>query len=741
MNSDALNSQAINAPPGTSAADAGDTGTPAPAPGGSAGGTSAGGSAGLNGGPLNSAPLNGAPTTTDSGTGTNPGTPGGGDTGGGTTPGTPGGGTQPVYDFEPGPVITPGAGQPVGVGPVARWSLRVVVRGVDLSARLVGTCTVSADESSARVAELSLVPLEAQVQPLQWLGAPIQIYSVHELGDGRTVEVKRFGGVVASPDWDPRAGVLNLTASDTLKSRLEAMTVTAIDQLVGGDWLEEISGEIESHWTYAQQRLETVPAALDMSVDGTLRVTPWQPSATPAYRFGPDAVIDDSLQIDLMSIESLFNRVILTVEYRYQRLRERTHSFSWSHPSGGFCQWIRKTTDLPTVSMVTEAVDGSGWKLLGRVGGTMLPASNSMQNLCPGGGAGAWINNYTGDPFLLGATATVVRRVGQPVTETYEIIVECPASVEALGEQILRDNLSAESEFDVGPWEAMDAAANAEDYKAGTIPPLGATGWGTQEKGGDRILNKDDEALRAGLLRTAYAQAATKIIGSHRATRATFRTPVPSSDLDLVHTVSATANGCTAAGKVAALAFSWDLDTGEDIVEISLAISAGYGSTTTPYAQTPRPAITGLPGYPTGTGLQTQLHDPSNTGAQAYNEKLDGYSGNYSSVIYGSTTVESTVQGSNGTNSAGTTTSSKTNAWGSETTTTTTTDANGNTVTTTSRQESAAMSVSGGDGFPRRFQVTTPDIAAAFTDELKPKTSGRFEVATRGDVLTLEAIP
>lgn len=727
INAAPLNAAAINASAAPTSAASDDTGTPTPAAGGALG------SAGINGGPINSAPINAGPTTTDSGT--DPGTPGGGE------PGTPGGGTQPVYDFEPGPVITPGGGQPVGVGPVARWSLRVVVRGVDLSARLVGTCTVSADESAARVAELSLVPLEAQVQPLQWLGAPIQIYSVHELGDGRTVEVQRFGGVVASPDWNPRAGVLNLTASDTLKARLEAMDVAAIDQLVGGDWLEAISGEIESHWTYAQQRLETVPAALDMAVDGTLRVTPWQPNPTPAYNFGPDAVIDDSLEIDLLSIESLFNRVILTVEYRYQRLRQRSHSFSWSHPAGGFCQWIRKTTDLPTVSMVTEAVNGSGWKLLGQVGGTNLPASDLMQNLCPEGGEGSWVNNYTSDPFLLGMNATLIRRVGQPVTETYEITVECPASVAALGEQILRDNLSAETEFDIGPWEAMDASANAEDYKAGTIPPLGSTDWGTREEGGDRILDKDEASLRAGLLRTAYAQAAVKIIGSHRATRATFRTPVPSSDLDLVHTISASANGCTAAGKVAALAFSWDLDTGEDIVEISLAISAGYGTTTTPYVQTPRPAISGLPSYSTATALHTQLHDPDNTGPQVYDEDLDGYSGNYSAVIHGTKTVESTVQGSGSDAPAGTTTTEQTNTWGSKETTTTTTDDKGNTVTTTSRQESAAMSTSGGDGFARRFKAKSPDIDAAYTDELKPSTSARFEVATRGDVLTLEATP
>ena len=632
-----------------------------------------------------------------------------------------------------------GANELVSFAQSSVWSIRCVVGAVDLSARLTGTVKITVEEGAARVAEFDLIPLESSVSPLAWLGRSVQLYSSQTNAAGSQIEVLRFSGKVASPDWDPRLGILSLTCSDTLKSTLESMEITDIDATVGGYWLEEISGEIESHYDYAQQRMESLPASLDMGVDGALRKTLWQAKSIPDYRFEEGSIIDSSVGIDLMSVDSLYNQVVATVEYRHIRLRQREHTFNWGHPRGSFCGWRLKTSDLPTASMISDALTGTGWSVQ-KLSYTALPNSAPMADLCPGT-EGAWINRYTSDPFVLTESSVVVKRIGQTVTETYTLTVQSSESMAAIGTQVLRESYSAETEFDTDAWEAMDESEDSSDYADVTIPRVTSTSWGDLDENGDRVLDMDESNLRLEILRTAYALSATKILSTHRATRATFSVPVPATGLDVVHTIFASANGCQTQGKVAALTFTWDMDSGEDSVEISLAISAGYGGSTGKYVQPAIPQITGLPTFATSTTLATQLADESSSESD-YNDSLDGYSGNYASVVYGTKTSSvSTTTSDGSTTTKSSSSESATNSFGHTTTTATSEDGSGNKTVTTTTEESAAMSGSGGGTFSRRFQVTTPDIDSAYTDEMTPENAAGFEVAPPVDLLTLEATP
>ena len=627
----------------------------------------------------------------------------------------------------------------IAIPAAAAWSLRCVIGGVDLSARLTGTVKVTAEEGAARVAEIQLIPLDSTVMPLNWLGRQVELYSAQHNPDGSNVETRRFFGKVASPDWDPRLGVLSLTCSDTLKSTLETMALADIDTLVGGYWLEEISGEIESRYDYAQQRMESVPAALDMGVDGQLRLTAWETKASPDFRFDDSSIIDSSLGVDLMSLDSLYNQVIVTAEYRHVRLRQREHTFNWGHPLGSFCAWRQKTSDLPTASMITDAIEGTGGALQ-KLTYMSLPASAPMADLCPGT-EGAWINNYTSDPFVLTMSSVMVRRIGQTITETYTLTIQSSASMSAVGSQVLRETYSAETEFDTSAWEAADESADASSYTDGTIPRVKDTSWGHLDSVGDRILDKDDTALRTKLLQAAYALSSTKILATHRGTRVRFAVPVPAVALDVTHTAYAKANGCAAQGKIASLAFTWSIDTGEDEVEVALAISAGYGGTTDVFTQPSIPEVTDLPAFAKGTALHNQIADQG-TSSESYNDALDGYSGNYTSVIKGTKTITTSTTSSDGsTTTKSESSDSDTDSFGHTSTTTTTEDGQGNKTVTTTKEESATMSSSGGGTFSRRFQATSLDIDAAYTDEMKPTTAATFEVAPPVDLLTLEAIP
>lgn len=609
----------------------------------------------INGAPINALPINGL-AAADQPTPTDP--------------------TAPTIPITPPPSpVEPASTEPVEFPSASGWRLRVLINGVDLTERLTGSVKVTAEESAARLAELSLIPLETEVEPLTWMGRDVQISSIH-VEDETETEIKRFGGKVSSPAWDTNAMVLSLTCSDRYKETLEAMETSQIDSLVGGSYMVEIGGDIESHYDYARQRLETVPAGLDMSVNGDLRLTAWQATSTPHFLFDADAVIDDTLGVDLMSVDDLYNRVIVTASYRFSRLRQRAHTFRWSHPDGDFCTWRINASDLPTVSMVTEALTGAGWHILGELQRRELPPSGSLPDLCPGA-QGGWINNFTADPFLLGAEATVIRRIAQTITQTYTVTVQCPDSIAAYGEQIMRQSYSAETEYDASEWEAMDPDKVNPDY-----PALDDDSFGTVDAVGDRVLDKSDDTLRQNLLYTAYCLASTAIKSSHRATRINFESPIPPVDLDVIHTARVEASGCIAQGKVFSLAFSWDIESGRDTVAISLAVSAGYGSGDEDFSVPPSPDVKDLPGTgETDTVLATQLAQLGDTEAN-YQEDLDGYSGN--AGMFGN----------------------------------------------------GAYSI-----FPRRFQITTPDIAAAYTDEQTPSADVPYNVSTPDDALTLENEP
>jgi hypothetical protein len=574
----------------------------------------------------------------------------------------------------PLPTPEPSQTQTIYYPEASGWRLMVMINGVDLSARLVGRVSVKVEESAARLAELALIPLETIVEPLTWTGRNIEIYSVSLEGETETI-TPRFAGKVASPAWNANEMVLSLTCSDRYKETLEGMGLEAIDSLVGGTWRSEIHGDVESHYEYARQRLESVPGALDMGVDGELRLTAWRATDVPHFYFGPDSVLDDTVSIDLMSTDDLYNRVIITTEYRYTRLRQRNHGYVWEHPDRNFCQWRAHTaSDLPNVSMVTEALTGAGWAL-SKARWSPLPPSGSLKDLCPPA-EGGWINPFTADPHILGFNAEVFRRIGQTVTETLSINVQCSDSIAAFGEQILRESYSAETEYDPGDWEDMQPVTITSD-SIGTDPDS----VGRTDAAGDLVIDVTDLDVRGAVIRNAYDLASTTIKASHRATRVNFETLIPPEPLDVIHTARIEASGCTAQGKIFSLNFVWDMDTGQDTVSVALAISAGYGQGAPAFTLPDLADVANLPTVGAKvTELATQLAVMGNT-EKDHDEDLDGYSGN-------------------------------TGGFG------------------------GALSI-----FPQQFQITTPEIDPAFTDEMKPTAEMTYEVITPGDPLVMDNEP
>lgn len=542
-----------------------------------------------------------------------------------------------------------------------RWRLRVLLDGQDISQRLTGTLSVDREEGAARLVKLSLLPVPGTLDLDSLTGKPLQVFRQRLDGDSVQAEQLRFTGTTLRPRFNSTSQVIGLTATCDLQNRIEQKSIAEIDALVPGYYAVAVFGEINSHWQYAQDRCSTLLGNLECAPDGSLRVTPWAPAAVAQFSFGPSEVVDGSFEVQPADAGQLVNQVEITLEYRYTRLRHRQHGYSWEHPAGSFCVWLGNDTELPTESMLREALDQGGWQVIGAL--VLNPLPGSMPDPC--GQGGAWINRFTVDPHLLGFAATVARRTAQSLTERYLLTLQASGSVASFGAQPSRERYSDEVEFDSGSWEDLAADSTPADA--------------VQDELGDWVIDKDDLTRRDNALTTALRREWVRIAASHRQTRVVFQTPITDQVYDTVHTVRVAALGTVAQGKVARIEEVWDISTGSEVATLELAIYRGGVATVgEPLTPPPRPAFDLGAAPAAGTVLATQLG--GQVGSPPYDEALDGFAGNYGWA-----------------------------AGGSET-------------------------------YPRRLQVTTPDIEALHRDPAEAETATSYAIGLPTDLLLTEVL-
>ncbi|MDH1105647.1 hypothetical protein N5C55_18050 [Pseudomonas otitidis] len=542
-----------------------------------------------------------------------------------------------------------------------RWRLRLVINGLDLSNRLTGSVTIDREAGAARVLTLNLVPEAGPVDLDALTGKPASLWRQRLEGAAVVAEQLRFVGVTLRPRYNPASGVLTITASCDLQNRVELMTREQIDALVPGTWAAGVFGEFSSHWQYAQDRASTRPQHLDCAPDGTLRVTPWAAAAVPHFVFPANAVIDGSLDVQPADASQLVNQAEVVVECRFTRLRHREHRYEWSSPTVNFCAWYVRTYELPTHTMLTEALEQADWDVVGTWSSTDLPPD--LINPC--GMGGAWYNSFTADPHMLSFGVSVARRTAQTLTEKYTLTLKAAGSVAAFGERPARERYSDDVEYDSRSWETLPA--NTRPAEA------------IQDDLGDWIIDKDDGSRRQDVLSTALSREWVEILDSHRRTRVVFGTPITDDVFDTVHTVRVEAMGTRAQGRLARVQEEWNIDAGSEIATLEIAISRGgnaiQGSPLVPPAR-PRFDLGAAP--PAVTVLATQLG--GDTQSPPYREELDGFAGNYSVILPGS------------------------------------------------------------EQCPRRLQITTPDIEAAYRDPSDGEATALYLIDIPTDELVTEAL-
>lgn len=489
-------------------------------------------------------------------------------------------------------VVINGAPSPTdGDTVAAKWRLLVFVGGTDVTDSVIGQVTIEAEEDAARVADFKLhKPHGTVVTPSQFIGLPVEIW-LDSVDGGAAMPV--FSGVVDTPELLPASGLIGLRCTDNRQGMIAALTESQLTTLIDDAYFSPVIFDAGASMpTRAADLLSTVPASLDVSPSGLLRVTNWeQPS--PSLSFDEDDILDGSLTYDPADRSSVINRVDVRFQYRFPRDRCEAYLIGFDPINDAlttFGQWVKDGGQFLQRETVTEAIERSGASIAS-IEWIELPTHAVRLP----GTDGYWLPNPAQHNLLCtGFGAVVTFDFGQEQEEQFAVSVINAASISRLG--TLRTEMSGSLRGEAGDPTAEEHAKLLWKKKISGIPPRstvpilvgyinsadGELGEGTERSDADTAI----ECL------TAVARV--KIIASHR--RHTVSASVPAEPLiDLDKAIAIDAGGILAQGKVKRLQHQFDTDSGSAITEFSIAVSSceGVGFTHPQSWPTPEGTVAG----------------------------------------------------------------------------------------------------------------------------------------------------
>lgn len=463
------------------------------------------------------------------------------------------------------------------------WWLSVFVDGNDVSGEIVGDLTVEAEEGAARIAELtiSLAPATTISVP-DWTGKTVAIKFVNNT-PGHYGSFDLFSGVVDLPSFDLVTRLLKLRCTDDLQGRLSALSKAQIDTLIGGKWSPAVFSAAASKYVYAQDRLSTRCASVDISPTGSLRITDWQAKSVADMSFTENDVIDGSMSLSLVERGALTNQVDLTFNYRFPRQKAEGYEVDYDYlalHSTSFGYWVRDQGSFLQRAAVLAAISKAGASVVSE---TWIALPTTAQ-IIPGTGgnpAGVWIPNPAVDVDLcLGFSHVVAFDYGQDIEETYAITVHDPASISAIGQ--VRETMSGALQGEYGDPAAVETNVLLYKNKISSIPPknLAAIVVGLTNSANVTLTTGSDRAAAEAAMEVLIDVAKTRIFSAAR--RNSVGASVPMNvGIDVNKTVDVDACGVHAKGKVARVSHRLQPASGRAVTDFELAICsvAGVGIT------------------------------------------------------------------------------------------------------------------------------------------------------------------
>jgi hypothetical protein len=505
-------------------------------------------------------------------------------------------GTGLAVTVAPVALVT-GAETVADAGPAAAvWIAQVSIAGEDVTDMVVGEITIEAEEGAARIADFVLMPESGEpINLAAWTGKPVSI-SIADISTGAPrYAIPLFNGVVNLPSVNLVEGTIAIRCTDDLQGRLDNMTRGEIDAAVVGYWSPAVFDQASAGWKYAQDKLSTVSASLDISADGALRLTPWAAKSSADLTIDEDFVIDGSLSVDVAERSSLVNRISIDFAYRFPRLKSEAHAvtYSYSHETHILEErwYLQREAVLNALQSAGGDIDNISWE----------PLPDTQQTI----GGVIFIPNPAIDPYLcLGFSATVGFHYSQQVEENYRIIVQNWKSVSAVGAR--PESMTGALEGKYPDAESVETAVAL--YKSGIagIPPVDTAPLvsGHTNAKTPTLTSDTDRSTAEAAIETLVAIAKARIWGSHRNSRVSVAVPLnPAIDLD--KTIAITAGGVSAKGKCRRLVHRMSPESGEATTEVDVAICSvigvGISHDDTPAVAPDAPVWvpTPLPGAPT----------------------------------------------------------------------------------------------------------------------------------------------
>lgn len=458
------------------------------------------------------------------------------------------------------------------------WATIVTIAGVDVTARIVGDIRIDAEEDSARVADLTIAPASTSFAVAAWVGKSITI-DIAAMHTGSPTSVERlFTGIIDTPVLDLAGRRIGLRCTDDLQGVVEAMNAAAIDAAIpDGYYSPAIFDPAARGWSRAQDRLSTVPASLDLTPAGALRLTAWEPSFAPDLAFTAAHLLDGSLSVSIAGAHDLTNSIAIDFGYRFPRVKAETYAVGYSYVSAGtISDFSAALSWFLQRSAVESAIKSAGAKIVA-ISYTPLPSS----------GIGSWIPGPYDAELCMGFTATVTFDYGQTIEERHAITVYAPNSIAAVGARSAR--LSGALEGVYPPIVAAETSMLLYGNAISSIPPQDtAAGVIGETVAADVTLTPDsDRAAADAAMETLIAIAKTKIWASHRHNTVAASVALnPSIDVD--KTISIAAPGITAQGKCRSLTHRLSPETGQATTDFAIALCSvagtGVGHDETPTA-------------------------------------------------------------------------------------------------------------------------------------------------------------
>jgi len=490
--------------------------------------------------------------------------------------------------------------------------LSVMLDGVDISGRLVGTTMIEAVETAARIAELSYLPA-TPTSPGRLLGDALVV------ADGAT---RLFTGAVEDASRDLRSGVVSIRATDRLQEYAANLTEAQILSAVpGGLYSVEIFGERQSGWEQLLDVLDTVLAGYSLSpADGTTgRLHTWTTSGAAAAT--DTAYVEGTLSEARPSLGTLISVVDIAVEARFARRWHREVTAAWA-AYGNFCDWYDDPTTLPSIDMISGAAAGTDWQIAGVSDAASCdPAANTMGVYTEGLPAS---HNDCSSPWILAsdpdeATArvsanwTAYSRYVQWVREVYPITVTAtgaPATTTA------EHRWRIDQDYETDGWEGSAGDGVAP---AGGTSIAGGTAW-------DAV----DRSEITPVLSAAVGLAARDCIEPARDWTWTYQIPLDATaDLGARRRLNCADGDAT--GDVVRVRHQVDHSTGRSTTEIEIAL--GGGSINTWALPTAPDTATGYATIPSAVSLPN--HIGNDDSAPADDCAWTGYVGNYQFLAAG----------------------------------------------------------------------------------------------------------